>query len=244
MSEKKSGDSSMMSVFWQSLLATTMSIVLTFGVAGVIDYYKKKSEQREIVMMQMYDMYNSLQMVEQADQTIYQSMELHCKVAEDTTLFEQERFTLIHMAPTIEYTKSVENIFNSTIETILTIGNVLYEEDVAAFYKARESYKNNVCDLFYQEAVKDGVATDLRKFIEYDYYTIALVSNYLLYDMREHFASCKRMVNVSDEELQAYIERRRKLEIDNSTATPKDSVDDRALELFMRKEEAIRALGW
>ena len=52
------------------------------------------------------------------------------------------------------------------------------------------------------------------------------------------------MVNVSDEELQAYIERRRKLEIDNSTATPKDSVDDRAMELFMRKEEAIRALGW
>ena len=113
MSEKKSGDSSMMSVFWQSLLATTMSIVLTFGVAGVIDYYKKKSEQREIVMMQMYDMYNSLQMVEQADQTIYQLMELQCKVAEDTMLYEQERYRVINMIPLIEYTKSVESVFNS-----------------------------------------------------------------------------------------------------------------------------------
>ena len=37
-----------------------MSIALTFGTAAVVDYAKKQKEKRDIVMMVMYDMYNSL----------------------------------------------------------------------------------------------------------------------------------------------------------------------------------------
>ena len=50
--------------FLLSLIATTVSIVLTFGTAAIIDNNKKQKEKREIVMMVMYDMYNSLQSVE------------------------------------------------------------------------------------------------------------------------------------------------------------------------------------
>lgn len=42
--------------FLLSLLATTVSIALTFGTAAIIDNNKKQSEKREIVMMVMYDM--------------------------------------------------------------------------------------------------------------------------------------------------------------------------------------------
>ena len=61
--------------FLLSLLATTVSIALTFGTAAVIDYNKKQSEKREIVMMVMYDMYNSLQEVKKADSMMYQAMQ-------------------------------------------------------------------------------------------------------------------------------------------------------------------------
>lgn len=37
--------------FLLSLLATTVSIALTFGTAAIIDYNKKQKEKREIVMM-------------------------------------------------------------------------------------------------------------------------------------------------------------------------------------------------
>ena len=47
--------------FLLSLCATTVSIALTFGTAAFIDYNKKQKEKREIVMMVMYDMYNSLE---------------------------------------------------------------------------------------------------------------------------------------------------------------------------------------
>ena len=53
--------------FLLSLLATTVSIALTFGTAAIIDNNKKQSEKREIVMMVMYDMYNSLQAMQEAD---------------------------------------------------------------------------------------------------------------------------------------------------------------------------------
>lgn len=47
--------------FLLSLFATTVSIALTFGTAAIIDYNKKQKEKREIVIMVMYDMHNSLQ---------------------------------------------------------------------------------------------------------------------------------------------------------------------------------------
>ena len=37
--------------FLLSLLATIVSIALTFGTAAIIDYNKKQKEKREIVMM-------------------------------------------------------------------------------------------------------------------------------------------------------------------------------------------------
>ena len=46
--------------FLLSLLATTISIALTFGTAAVIDHNKEQNEKREIVMMVMFDMYNSM----------------------------------------------------------------------------------------------------------------------------------------------------------------------------------------
>ena len=55
---------SSMKQFLLSILATTVSIALTFGTAAIIDHNKKQKEKREIVMMVMYDMYNSLKSIE------------------------------------------------------------------------------------------------------------------------------------------------------------------------------------
>ena len=62
--------------FLLSLFATTVSIALTFGTAGIIDNYKKQKEKREIVMMVMYDMYRSLQTIEEADSNLNKVVEI------------------------------------------------------------------------------------------------------------------------------------------------------------------------
>ena len=41
--------------FLLSIVATSISIALTFGTAAILDNNKKQKEKREIVMMEMYD---------------------------------------------------------------------------------------------------------------------------------------------------------------------------------------------
>ena len=88
-----------MKQFLLSILATTVSIALTFGTAAIIDHNKKQKEKREIVMMVMYDMYNSLKSIEKADTIIRQSMEIQRQLAEDTTLFDKMKANITRLVP-------------------------------------------------------------------------------------------------------------------------------------------------
>ena len=83
--------------FLLSLLATTISIALTFGTAAVIDNNKEQNEKREIVMMVMYDMYNSLKSVEKADSMIHLSMQLQLQMTEDTSNSNKLRYRIAQL---------------------------------------------------------------------------------------------------------------------------------------------------
>lgn len=80
--------------FLLSLLATTISIALTFGTAAVIDNNKEQNEKREIVMMVMYDMYNSLKSIEKADSMIRLSMELQLQMTEAPSNSEKLKYRI------------------------------------------------------------------------------------------------------------------------------------------------------
>ncbi len=62
--------------FLLSLLATTISIVLTFGITAIINHKNERKEKRELVMMVMYDMSNSLQEIESVNSNLRESFEL------------------------------------------------------------------------------------------------------------------------------------------------------------------------
>lgn len=53
--------------FLLSLVATTISIVLTFGTAAWLDGKKKEEARREMVMMILYDLASSIERAEQCD---------------------------------------------------------------------------------------------------------------------------------------------------------------------------------
>ena len=46
---------------------------------------------------------------------------------------------------------TTENIFKSNIETVNTIGNILFVETVTMFYDTRARYKTDVVDAFLQQ---------------------------------------------------------------------------------------------
>ena len=218
--------------FLLSLFATSVSIALTFGTAAIIDYKAKQKSKREIVMMVMYDMYNSLESIQKSDSIIRHSMELQRQIAEDTTQFNKLRFGIASVATSDGYTETTERIFSSSIETINTVGNVLFTENVAKFYQSRRIYKTMVCDSIYNEVNRDMPFTTIKGTLDFQFVLYALMSNDILKDMQHLYALCKQMMEVSDEEVEVYRKEREQMEKNMSDENgANNSVYDEILQL-------------
>ena len=227
---------SSMKQFLLSLLATSVSIALTFGTAAIIDYNAKQKAKREIVMMVMYDMYNSLQSIEKADSNIHQAMDIQLQIAEDTTRYEQLRYQLIaRLLPRAEYTETTERIFSSSIETINTVGNVLFTENVAAFYQNRQMYKTLVSDSVLNEIGKTLPFSTLKGTLDFNYMGYALTSTGMLKDLQRLYAQCKQMMEISDEEIEAY--RKQREQIDKGMSESDEETDSFIDEIMQLQEK-------
>ena len=203
---------SSMKQFLLSIFATSVSIALTFGTAAIIDYNAKQKAKREIVMMVMCDMYNSLQSIEKADSTILQAMDTQLQIAEDTSKFETLRFKFALLMPKAEYTETTERIFSSSIETINTVGNVLFTENVAEFYQMRKFYKTSVCDSITNEIIRSKPFFSLKNSLDFEYSFHAIVSSGMLKDMQLKYAQCKQMMEVTDADIDTYREQREQID--------------------------------
>ena len=198
--------------FLLSILATTVSIVLTFGTSGIINHKKKQSAKRQIVMMVMYDMYGSLTSVEKADSSIRQSMDFQRQLAEDPTRFETLRYQMALFMPRVDFTETTERIFSSSIETINTVGNVLFTENVATFYQMRQVYKTTVSAPVYNDVVQNESFSTIKGILDFNYSEYALTSCSILTDMRHLYAQCRKMMKVTDEEIETYRKARAQIE--------------------------------
>ena len=201
-----------MKQFLLSLFATSVSIALTFGTAAIIDYKAKQKSKREIVMMVMYDMYNSLQSIQKADSTIQQAMDMQLQIAEDTTKFDALRYNFAQLIPKAEYTETTERIFSSSIETINTVGNVLFTENVAEFYQMRKLYKTSVCDSIANDIARRQPFFSLKNSLDFEYSFHAIVSSGMLKDMQLKYAQCKQMMEVTDADIDTYREQRERID--------------------------------
>ena len=228
-----------MKQFLLSIVATSISIALTFGTAAFLDNKKKQSEKREIVMMVMYDMYNSLQSIEKADSTIQQAMDMQLQIAEDTTKFEALRYKFAQLMPKAEYTETTERIFSSSIETINTVGNVLFTENVAEFYQMRKRYKTSICDSIANDIVHSQLFHSLKNLLNFEYSFHAIVSSGMLKEMQLKYAQCKQMMEVTDADIDAYREQREQIDksmMDDDASG--DSLENRFLQIQETIEEA------
>ena len=221
-----------------SIVATSISIALTFGTAAFLDSKKKQGEKREIVMMVMYDMYNSLKSIEKADSVIQQAMEMQLQIAEDTSKFETLRYYFAQLIPKAEYTETTERIFSSSIETINTVGNVLFTENVAEFYQMRQFYKTSVCDSVTNEITRTPFTT-LKHILDFNYLIYAIASSGILNDMQHLYAQCKQMMEVSDEEIEDYRKQREQIDKGMSgSGEATDSIINEIMQLQMNIDEA------
>ena len=184
-------------------------------------------------------MYNSLQSIEKADSNIQQAMDIQLQIAEDTTKFESLRFKFALLMPKVEYTETTERIFSSSIETINTVGNVLFTENVAEFYQIRKLYKTSICDSITNDLARTHPFSSLKNTLNFEYSFHAIVSSGMLKDMQLKYAQCKQMMEVTDADIDTYREQREQIDkgMKDDDASG-DSLVNRFIEIQSTIEEA------
>ena len=194
--------------FLMSLLATTVSIVLTFGTTAIVDRKKQRAEKREMVLMVMYDMRESLQECEQCQENMDTFCDLQVDLVAHPEKFSASVTNLLVSFPILNYTTTTENIFKSNIETISTIGNILFVETVSNFYVFRDRYKNDVADAF------QGYTSiqNYEGLSEFDAPYYAYMGGMYYQIMKQDFEECMALMKVSEEDLDVFSKERKRVE--------------------------------
>lgn len=209
--------------FLLTLLATTISIILTFGTNAWREQRKKEDAKREMVLMILYDLSNSIELMEAADSILHAGFEQQVAVAKNPKLIEDDPFLFIKYFPLFEYTETIEKIFSSNIETINTLGNVLFTENVSELYQLRKKYKEQIKDQFFED-YEGHPLRDYSQVTQVIYSDYIMTSGIFLSAMKDKLDLCKQMMKVSDNDLKAYKQKRLELtnkEITDSISTVK-----------------------
>ena len=195
--------------FLLTLAATTVSIILTFGTTAIIDRKKQRAEKREMVMMIMYDMRETLKEFQRNDEGMNSFFETQVDVIAHPEKLHGSYNNLALGLPMPAYTTTTENIFRSNIETIQTIGNILFVETVSSFYDIRSRYKSEVMDQFLEEA--SGVISDIEGLRDLETPGYLFTSDLYLKTLYRDFEQCKLMMKVSDKDLEVFDRQQQKL---------------------------------
>lgn len=223
--------------FLLSLVATTISIVLTFGTAGWLDSRKKEAAKHEMVMTILYDISSSIEKMEAVDSLLRNGFEQQVKVIENPELIKQNPFMFVSMVPEMQYSESVENIFSSNIETIDIIGNILFSENVSQIYNIRKKYRDEVVEKLRKEFMKSGISS-YEGIRDLDFDTYLSIGSFFLADAKERMNVCKQMMNISDEELDAYSKKREVLFDKSRTDSITKAIYAEMQERLMRLKDA------
>ena len=158
---KKENESPNLKQFLLTIVATTISIVLTFGTSAVIEKRHKETAKREMVLMIIYDFDKTIEQVQHADFLLQQANQAQQQIALHPQYFDSLRYLVIPATSIAyyEFSETTEKIFSSNIETFNTLGNVNFVHEVSSFYKTRNFYKKMIV-----EKMKDEIPETLTSF--------------------------------------------------------------------------------
>lgn len=232
--------------FLMSLAATTVSIVLTFGTTAIIDRKKKNDEKRQMVLMVMYDMRETIKEMELCSREITKFFDLQVEVVAHPDKYKRGFAELATLIPFFEYTTTTESIFKSNIETIKTIGNILFVEVSSSFYDARSNYQETVIQKFQHEAGE--AVRSYEGLYNFDSAVYPFFCQSYLTRMNGAFEQCKIMMKVTDEQLDVFSREHQKLMNlaeagqDREIKALTDELSQRSKALFQARQEGKKNL--
>ena len=236
MKEKPSSDTKQ---FLLTLLATTFSIILTFGTSAIIDRRHKEAAKKEMVMMIIYDFDKTIEQVQYVDSVFRQAFK-----AQQDAILHPEHFnsyystfmTSVQLTYT-EFSETTEMVFSSNIETFNTLGNVNFIHEVSAFYNLRRFYQENVMDEFKNEVYGSGIAQSLENLIKVSFPDHYINNLDCLINLKKIRNRCVQMMKVSEEELKEFS--RLRSVVEDEVSEEDERIHEQAVQEFIEAEKAL-----
>jgi hypothetical protein len=225
--------------FLLTLLATTFSIILTFGTSAIIDRRHKEAAKKEMVMMIIYDFDKTIEQVQYADSVFRQAFK-----AQQDAILHPEHFnsyystfmTSVQLTYT-EFSETTEMVFSSNIETFNTLGNVNFIHEVSAFYNLRRFYQENVMDEFKNEVYGSGIAQSLENLIKVSFPDHYINNLDCLINLKKIRNRCVQMMKVSEEELKEFS--RLRSVVEDEVSEEDERIHEQAVQEFIEAEKAL-----
>ena len=188
-----------------TILATSISIVLTFGTANLIESHHKKKAQRKMAMMVIHDIDESIKQMQVVDSLLRGLRDMQFEILEgryDETL-DIAGIMMANYDPSyVKFAETTQRIFTSNVDTWSTIGKVDFIDNVSGCYILREEFKQEIIDDFH-ELVKPKDDSDLPKVddllaIRAEYFVAC--SSGLINEIKAANELNKRIMGISDKD--------------------------------------------
>jgi len=188
-----------------TILATSISIVLTFGTANLIESHHKKKAQRKMAMMVIHDIDESIKQMEVVDSLLRGLRDMQFEILEgryDETL-DIAGIMMANYDPSyVKFAETTQRIFTSNVDTWSTIGKVDFIDNVSGCYILREEYQQEIINELHElMKVKDD--SDLPKVddllaIRAEYFVAC--SSGLINEIKAANELNKRIMGISDKD--------------------------------------------
>ena len=195
--------------FLMSVVATTISIILTFGTAYFVDKNKKENEKLEIAKMIIFDMDQTIKKI-QANDSLFDSVcQIQLQVAQNPACLDSLRLGLVDVANIgmIKFSETTERVFSTSIETFNTIGNANFVDAATKFYICRQSYKDEIIDAISRDLEEHSILMSPKALFQFDLAEYRLSHHNYLRLMKQHRNYCMQLLDISDDDMKEFAER-------------------------------------
>ena len=195
-----------------TILATSISIVLTFGTAYYLEHHQKMNSQRQMAMMIIHDIDSSIEQMEMVDSIIREYRDIQLQVVEgrfQKDIMFAPVILSLHDPIGIEFHETTERIFTSNVDTWSTIGKVDFIDNVSHCYLLRNHYKRDIIDAFHKKIRPDDSelkALPLDDYLDVDADVFLMQSEITINEMKADNELNKTIMGITDKDMEKFVE--------------------------------------
>ena len=191
-----------------TFIATTMSIVLTFGTAELIQRYENRQAQRQMAMMILHDIDDSIDKLNDYIDILEECIKLQDQLREDNSLWNKNPFMFTHKFRMLEFNEYNEKIFSSSADIWSTLDNAVFIDNVSGCYYWRNYVKDNTYSSLMKDFFSHHEKDELDYMLNYDlpYYLFDI--KVIALQLQHYNEQNKKIMNISEDDLAEFVKKR------------------------------------